>query len=50
MNVNVGRASKARDGGILPAEDNLWIESPIVSRDHALICLQQSEERSEWVS
>ena len=33
--VTLGRASKNEERGMVPRFDNGWIDSPIVSREHA---------------
>ena len=37
--VPVGRASKGYEAKLQPRSDNLWIESPILSREHAIFSL-----------
>jgi pSer/pThr/pTyr-binding forkhead associated (FHA) protein len=39
LTIPIGRASKSLSKGILGATDNAWFDSPVMSRDHAEMCL-----------
>ncbi|RDL38094.1 uncharacterized protein BP5553_05527 [Venustampulla echinocandica] len=39
LTIPVGRASKSVSKGILGAEYNAWFDSPVMSREHAELCL-----------
>jgi len=39
LTIPIGRASKSLTKGILGASDNAWFDSPVMSRDHAEMCL-----------
>lgn len=45
--VPIGRASKSVAKGILGAEDNAWFDSPVMSRDHAVLKLDPETTVSE---
>lgn len=39
LTIPIGRASKSVSKGIVGAQDNAWFDSPVMSRDHAEMCL-----------
>jgi hypothetical protein len=39
LTVPIGRSSKSISKGLLGAPDNAWFDSPVMSRDHAEMCL-----------
>ena len=41
--IQIGRASKSPTKGLRGASDNAWFDSPVMSRDHAKISLDLSD-------
>ena len=42
--VRIGRASKIRDPSAVPRYNNGWIDSPVLSRDHAVLMIGPSAD------
>jgi pSer/pThr/pTyr-binding forkhead associated (FHA) protein len=41
--LQVGRASKTERKQLVPADDNLWISNPVISREHAVLSVERND-------